>query len=123
MNLGLHHLSTAAASNNLVMPRQSPDATLKYRITLASILLLTLHSITTTNNSIFVRRSLRATVPDIREARYLHETDSTLPPWAHFNLKSVHSRPDEVETPIFWHIPKVRLDAQVQVYSSLARCS
>ena len=82
---------------------KSSDSNLKYRVALAAILGLSLHSLVSTQVE---RRQLRA-LPNVNEARYLHETDSTLPPWAHFNLKSVHSAPDVGETPIFWHIPKV----------------
>lgn len=81
--------------------RQS-ESNLKYRIALSALLAFSLHSLLSPPID---RRQLRA-LPNISEARYLHETDSTLPPWAHFNLKSVHSKPDEDETAIFWHIPK-----------------
>lgn len=82
----------------------TPESNPKYRIFIAGVLAISIHSLLFSPS--LGRRSLRV-LPDLGEARYLHETDSTLPPWAHFNLKSVHSMPDETETPIFWHIPKV----------------
>ncbi|KAL7482956.1 hypothetical protein ACHAW6_008606 [Cyclotella cf. meneghiniana] len=86
------------------MRKSSESNRLRIRLVLAGVIALSIRS--TLNSSITSRRSLRVS-SIIKEARYLHETDSTMPPWAHFNLKSVHQKPErDTETPIFWHIPK-----------------
>lgn len=83
---------------------RNPEPRTKYRLALLTILGISLHSLFLSPS--IQRRSLRVNISD---AKYLHRTDSTLPPWAHFNLKSVHSKPDEEESAVFWHIPKVCL--------------
>eukprot|EP01082_Thalassiosira_pseudonana_P004995 g4567.t1 g4567 contig15:1304446-1306118(+) len=50
------------------------------------------------------RRNL--SLADVQKARYLHDSHSTLLPWAQFNLKGVHETPDDNEVALFWHIPK-----------------
>ena len=45
------------------------------------------------------RRSLATTT----NMNYLKSSDSTLLPWAHYNLRSVKERPDKSETALFWH--------------------
>jgi hypothetical protein len=63
------------------------------------------------------RRSLSTTT----NINYL-KSESTLLPWAHYNLRSVKERPDtSSETALFWHIPKSGGTTAKQLYQCMGK--
>ena len=61
------------------------------------------------------RRSLTTT----SNISYL-KSESTLLPWAHYNLRSVQERPDpSSETALFWHVPKSGGTTAKQIYQCM----
>jgi len=63
------------------------------------------------------RRSLAIT----NNINYL-KLESTLPPWAHYNLRAVQHRPDpSSETALFWHIPKSGGTTAKQLYQCMGK--
>lgn len=63
------------------------------------------------------RRSLAITT----NINYL-KLESTLPPWAHYNLRSVKQSPDpSTETALFWHIPKSGGTTAKQLYQCMGK--
>ena len=63
------------------------------------------------------RRSLSTTT----NISYL-KSESTLLPWAHYNLRSVKERPDpSSETALFWHVPKSGGTTAKQLYQCMGK--
>ena len=85
-------------------------------IGLAFWTLLELHSVEVYSESSGARRL--STTSNIS---YLQSSDSTLPPWAHYNLRSVKERPDSSETHLFWHIPKSGGTTAKQLYQCMGK--
>ncbi|KAL7494278.1 hypothetical protein ACHAWT_002979 [Skeletonema menzelii] len=84
-------------------------------IGLAFWTLLDLHSVSKFSEN--GRRSLSTTA----NISYL-KSESTLLPWAHYNLRSVKERPDpSSETALFWHIPKSGGTTAKQIYQCMGK--
>ena len=63
----------------------------------------------------------RRTLATTTNISYL-KSESTLLPWAHYNLRSVKERPDpSSETALFWHIPKSGGTTAKQIYQCMGK--
>lgn len=90
-------------------------------IGLAFWTILELRSVAIFSDKSGVRRSLLTT----SNINYLQSSDSTLPPWAHYNLLSVKERPDPSSethtTHLFWHVPKSGGTTAKQIYQCMGK--